>query len=128
MSMSMESISSSDMLSNNTGGPIIVSIAKVGIVFGIFVGAMMILESYLGKAQSASFTNYANDCETSDPVLRDRVTTPSTPVALPEEVHVALQIVSEEIVLEKQEEEEPTPTYVIGAEDAVDHINRMIGY
>ncbi len=109
-----------------------VGFAKATLYLAIFGAAMKMLESYYGVADA----NPISDMDSSD----DDVTVQTTYTQIKLEQHhvencqldaeleftefVKEQVIQATTIDEEKEEKHP---FVIGAEDPVDHLNRMIG-
>lgn len=112
-------------------GLTIANLAKTAIVFGIFYIAIKTIEQWNDLTPDASNHIYTaidspddDNPNTFTPVIINAEKTETTKVI--EEIFSKPE---EEMISESEEEnDDEFHHFVIGAEDRVDHINRMIGY
>lgn len=107
------------------------SLVKAALFMGIFCCAMKSLEAFFGTIPNGECPAFdlSDSDETNDYDLRriEEIQVPSTTKTELNLVEFAKENVLEATTVIEEKEEEKIPEYVIGAEDLVDHINRMIG-
>lgn len=124
-------IDSSSFACTNTVTETFVGFAKAALFIGIFCYAMKELESYFGPALPRLNPDFKTSDSDSEESLRDYQEIQLETTKLSNIVEFAAENVpqAETVIEEKKEEDESRlfQQYVIGAEDDVDHINRLIG-
>lgn len=118
---------------NTSFGQAFECLAKTALILGIFYGAMKVLESYLGISSDQSpLLIESNDNDNSfefnrykpiEGIQTNSQTTDLVSFATENVMETAATLREEK----KEELEQEAQQFVIGAEDLVDHINRMIG-
>jgi hypothetical protein len=109
-----------------------IGLAKAAVLMGIFCYAMKSLESYFGQSAASINPNFETSESSTAESFRDykeiqvETSKPSNIVEFAAENVLQAETVIEEI--KEEDESRLFQQYVIGAEDDVDHINRLIGH